>query len=188
MFQPNLFKISIIDTLRRGTIKVTVAKVSETKEDQQNLQILASRGVKLVADTHLTDVHKDIFDCISLPGGLGGAKVFAKSNELIHMLKEQKLAGRIYSSICASPALVFSPHGILEGVSKATCYPSMQNLLPEFIDEDSKKQKVVVDGKCITSQGPCTAVEFALCIVGHLTDDSNANEVAKGMLFDLKQN
>jgi putative intracellular protease/amidase len=46
-----------------------------------------------------------------------------------------------------------------------TCYPALHSHLLSgcvFID-----QPVVVDGSFITSQGPGTAVEFALTLVGH---------------------
>ena len=46
--------------------------------------------------------------------------------ELIELLKAQKGASKFYAAICASPAVVFAPHGLLDGVDKAVCYPLEQ--------------------------------------------------------------
>ena len=47
-------------------------------------------------------------------GGLGGAQAFANSEKLVNMLKKQKESNRPYGAICASPALVLEPHGLLK--------------------------------------------------------------------------
>jgi 4-methyl-5(b-hydroxyethyl)-thiazole monophosphate biosynthesis len=44
-------------------------------------------------------------------------------------------------------------------------------------------QRVVVDGNCITSQGPGTALEFAIELLRRLFDDTKAQQVAEPMLF-----
>jgi len=43
-------------------------------------------------------------------------------------------------------------------------------------------QPVVVDGNCITSQGPATALEFALTLVERLVGKARRREVAADML------
>lgn len=47
-------------------------------------------------------------------GGLGGAEAFASSEKLVNMLKKQAESNKPYGAICASPALVFEPHGLLK--------------------------------------------------------------------------
>ena len=49
---------TIIDILRRANIEVTVASVG-------NLQVTASRGVKLVADKLIDDCEDEAFDLIA---------------------------------------------------------------------------------------------------------------------------
>jgi protein deglycase len=44
---------------------------------------------------------------------------------------------------------------------------------------------VVIDGNLITSQGPGTAMAFALQLVETLTDKETRDAVAAGMLFEL---
>jgi 4-methyl-5(b-hydroxyethyl)-thiazole monophosphate biosynthesis len=43
-------------------------------------------------------------------------------------------------------------------------------------------ERVVVDGNCVTSQGPGTALEFALTLVALLYDNAKASAVAAPML------
>jgi 4-methyl-5(b-hydroxyethyl)-thiazole monophosphate biosynthesis len=161
----------IVDTLRRAGAEVTVTSVDK-------LEVTASRGMKLVADTLIADCAGRTYDCIVLPGGMPGAEHLRDSTKLIAMLKKQKQAGRLYGAICASPAVALHPHGLLEGVN-ATCYPAMQGKLdPAHISNE----RVVVDGKCVTSQGPGTAIEFALTIVEHLIGPAKKKEIATAMV------
>lgn len=163
--------VCIIDTLRRAGVDVTVASVGK-------IQVTASRGVKLVADALIADCTSRTYDCIALPGGMPGAEHLRDSAELIGMLKKQKAAGKLYAAICASPAVALYPHGLLEGV-RATCYPSMQNKLDPA---HASNERVVVDGNCVTSQGPGTAIEFALKLVELLFGPQKAKEVGDPML------
>ncbi len=163
--------VCLIDTLRRAGAEVTVASVDK-------LQVTASRGVKLVADALIADCTAQTYDCIALPGGMPGAEHLRDSVELIEMLKKQRAAGRLYAAICASPAVALHPHGLLEGV-KATCYPGFRNKLDRAHASD---ERVVVDGNCVTSQGPGTAIEFALKLVELLFGPTKAKEVGDPML------
>ncbi len=164
--------VCIIDTLRRGGAELTVASVSK-------LQVTASRGVKIVADARIGDCVGQTYDCIALPGGMPGAEHLRDTAELIGMLKKQKQAGRLYAAICAAPAVALLPHGLLDGVHRATCFPSFRNRLDPAQASD---ERVVVDGNCVTSQGPGTAIEFALKLVELLFGAPKADEVATAML------
>src|SRR4030042_1837474 len=168
--------VCIIDTLRRAGAEVTVATV-ET-QNLASLQVTASRGVKLVADARIADCASQTYDCIALPGGMPGAEHLRDSAELIEMLKKQKQAGRLYGAICAAPAVALRPHGLLDKV-RATCFPSLRNKLdPAYVSTD----RVVVDGNCVTSQGPATAIDFALKLVELLFGPAKAKEVGSAML------
>lgn len=107
-----------------------------------------------------------------------GAKHLRDSKELIKILKQQKNEGRLYGAICASPAVVLQSHGLLEG-RRATNHPSFSNMLENREDINSR---VVVDGNCVTSRGPGTAIEFALKLVEILYGIETAEEVAGPMI------
>ena len=49
-------------------------------------------------------------------------------------------------------------------------------------NKEAAEQRVVVDGNCITSQGPGTALEFSLKLVEVLFGKEKANEIAKLMI------
>lgn len=164
--------VTIIDVLRRANVEVTVASVGDR-------QVTASRGVNLVADCLIGECTHKVYDLIVLPGGLPGANHLRDCELLIDMLKAQKQAGRLYAAICASPAVALVPHGLLDGKA-ATCYPSCNDQLP---DASKAEQRVVVDGNCITSQGPGTAMEFAVELIRQLVGDTKADEVAAGLLM-----
>ena len=158
--------VGIIDILRRAGAEVTVASVDD-------LQITASRGVKITADCLISDCMDQTFDLIALPGGMPGAEHFRESSQLVDMLKKQREAGRLYAAICASPAVVFQPHGLLAG-KKATCHPGRKDTLE---NKEAADSRVVVDGNCITGQGPGSAMEFALKLVELLLGKEKMKQV-----------
>jgi len=163
--------VILIDILRRAETEVTVASAGE-------LQITASRGVKIVADALIRDCAGKNYDLIVLPGGLPGAENLRDSPTLIQLLEEQRQAGRLYGAICASPAVALAHHGLLED-RKATCYPGFHDKLP---DSSDAKERVVADNNCITSQGPGTALEFALVLVERLHGQEKAQAIAEQTL------
>jgi protein deglycase len=161
--------VVIIDVLRRSGVEVMVVAIDK-------LGITAANGVRIIADKLLSECISDQFDLIVLPGGMPGAENLRDSSQLITMLKEQQKAGRWVAAICASPVVILQHHGLLAG-KRATCYPSMQGQLT-----NSEQARVVVDGNCVTSQGPGTAVEFALKLVEVLFDKKKAKSVADAMV------
>ncbi len=167
--------VIMIDVLRRAELDVTVASVHE-------LQITCARGVRVVADKLITECVGTKFDMIALPGGLPGADHLRDSEVLKKMLIEQQSSENYVAAICASPAVVFQTHGLLKD-KKATCYPAFVDHLG---DPSAANSKVVVDGYCITSQGPGTAIEFSLKLVELLSGLEKAREVASAMLVDYK--
>jgi 4-methyl-5(b-hydroxyethyl)-thiazole monophosphate biosynthesis len=143
--------ITVIDVLRRANIKVDVVGIED--------EIVAGRnGVKILCDKIITDVKPDDYDGIVLPGGNPGYKNLENSQQVINFIKAYNNRGKLIAAICASPTIL-EKIGVLEG-KKATCYPTMKDKLKNYVDE-----RVVVDKNVITSQGPGTAIEFALEIV-----------------------
>ncbi len=165
--------VAIADTLRRAGAEVTVASITG------ELQITASRNVKIVADKLLVDCIKETYDLIVLPGGALGSQNLGECSELVTLLQQQQQAGRFYAAICAAPAEVLQHHGLLKGL-RATCYPH-PDLTKQL--EHYESARVVVDGSCITSQGPGTALEFAIKLVELLFDKNKAEQIAEEMLY-----
>lgn len=166
--------VTIIDVLRRAQAEVTVASI------ERETTVTCARGCKLTADTTLNEVKKETFDLIAVPGGSQGAAALGKNRALIEMIKANRSNRRWYAAICAAPALVLAQHDLLEG-KRATCYPSFKDQLPRFIDAP-----VVVDGHCITSQGPGTALAFALKLVELTLGEDKSRKIAESMIVPLE--
>jgi len=164
--------VCIVDTLRRAGADVTIASV------ETMLQITASRGTKLVADTRIDNRAGKVYDLIVIPGGMPGAEHLRDSKTLATLLKAQRDAGRLYAAICAAPVVVLQHHGLLAGRA-ATCHPGFVSKLenPAKVDD-----RVVVDANCVTSRGPGTAVEFALTLIEMLYNAEKAREIGTHML------
>jgi len=167
--------VCIIDVLRRAGAAVTIASVDR-------LQIVASKGVKIVADCLIAECIDKTYDLIALPGGMPGAEHLRDSKELVSMLKRQRDEGRLYAAICAAPAVVLYPNDLLEG-HRFTCHPDFAHLLKETKPADSP---VVVDGNLITSRGAGTAIVFSLKLVELLFDEQKVKEVAQGMALSVE--
>ena len=165
--------VTIIDVLRRAGVKVTVASVAP----DSRLQITAARGTRIVSDTHIDQVAQQDFDLIALPGGMPGATHLRDCAALIAQLKRQRQAGKWYAAICASPAVVFASHQLEDDVA-ATAYPSFTGQLHHF-----RNERTVVDKNCITSQGPGTALEFALTLVEALLGPDKREDVGTPMVL-----
>lgn len=168
--------LSPVDVMRRAGMDVTTVSISSS------LEVTGAHGVVVKSDKLFADVDFDGAEWIVCPGGLGGAQNLAAFEPLAKMLKSRVEANQKVAAICASPALVFAPLGIIKG-RKATCYPGMESYCAgsEMIDTF-----VVKDGCVITGQGPAAAIEFALAIVAESLGAEKAAEVAAGMLYDRK--
>jgi len=142
---------TIVDVLRRAGIGVdTVSMVGGV--------VTSSHDVKIMADKKISDVSVENYDGIVLPGGSPGFVNLGKSSKLKELLEQFNERGKLIAAICGAPSVLAKYH-LLDN-KRATIYPGMERELPYPRDE-----KVVIDGNVITSQGPGTAMEFALAIV-----------------------
>ena len=164
--------VTLIDVLRRAEVEVVVASIESRR------MVTCARGSRLTADAMLMDVLAQEFDLIALPGGMPGAQALADHAPLAAKVREQAAAGRLFAAICAAPALALQGYGVLKQ-RRMTCYPAFSERLSgcTFVD-----QPVVVDGNCITSQGPATALPFALTLVEQLVGKAVRKSVAEAML------
>ncbi|KAJ3087684.1 Protein deglycase DJ-1zDJ-1 [Quaeritorhiza haematococci] len=167
-----------IDTLRRGKVDVTVAGLTGSQS------VECSRKVVLVPDVALSDIKdKTAFDAVILPGGLGGAEAFAKSEEVHALLKSYEAnPQKIVAAICAAP-IALNAAGVGKG-KHITSHPSVKDKLGAY---SYKEDRVVVDGNFVTSRGPGTAFEFALKLLEKLCGKETVQEVVAPMLlpFDV---
>ena len=164
--------VIIIDVLRRAGLEVTVAGLAGTGP------VLGSRGITVVAEADLAEVSDRTFDAVVLPGGLGGTHAMRDDSRVVDAVRAQVEAGRLTAAICAAP-LVFAAAGIAEGTA-LTAHPSVHAELRQGGARVST-ERVVRDGVLLTSQGPGTAMEFALAVAADLTSPEAAAEVRAAM-------
>lgn len=167
----SLETVAIVNVLRRAELEVTVASI------EPDLVLSGTRGIRLAADRLLIDARDHRWEMIVLPGGEKGADALGRHAPLLEMIYAQDEAGRPLAAICAAPALTLACHHLLDH-RRATCYPAFKSWLPNYVDE-----AVVVDGHVITSQGPGTAIPFALALVERLAGQPLRDKVAAGMLI-----
>ncbi|MBI4556109.1 MAG: DJ-1/PfpI family protein [Candidatus Hydrogenedentes bacterium] len=158
---------TIIDVLRRANINVVTAGLDSHP-------VTGSHGIKFIPDRTLEAAMKDDFDMVVLPGGLPGADNLNNDPRVHEILKKTAAAGKCTGAICAAP-VVLAKAGLLKGKS-ATSYPGFLDKMG-LPDVTVKKDRVVRDGKVITSRSPGTAMDFALEIVEMLTDKETRQNV-----------
>jgi 4-methyl-5(b-hydroxyethyl)-thiazole monophosphate biosynthesis len=95
------------------------------------------------------------------------------------LLKKMAAAGRYTTAICAAP-MALAQAGLLDG-KQATAYPGVLDSL-NLPHTRSLGDAVVVDGKVVTSQGPGTAMDFALTLIELLAGHVIRQQVEAGLV------
>lgn len=165
--------LATVDLLRRAGIEVKTVSINST------IAVRGAHGIEVAADITL-DACGDKARIYIVPGGMPGSANLAADRRVCELLASQHSRGGMIAAICAAPALVLAPLGIVEG-KDATCYPGMEEGLIAG-GANYKKQRVVRDGHIITGNGPSSAIPFALTIIEALEGQDKADEVAGGLL------
>ncbi|MDR2049901.1 MAG: DJ-1/PfpI family protein [Treponema sp.] len=168
-----------VDYLRRAGIEVTTASITASRT------VKGARGVPVVTDALLEDLSKqgrlspEAWDAVFIPGGMPGASNLAACPAVGKIFKEMAEAGKIFAAICASPAVVLAPLGLLEG-KNFTCFPGLEDTVK---GGKHSLEKVVVDGNLITSRAPGTAAAFALALIEKLAGPVTAKKIVEDTLL-----
>lgn len=160
--------VTIVDVLRRASIDVVTAALGANP-------VRGSHGISVTADERLDAVRAGDFDAVVLPGGMPGSKTLRDDLRVRALVQAAAREGRWLAAICAAP-IVLEAAGVLAG-RRATSYPG--NELPSAVYVE---ERVVVDGKLVTSRGAGTALEFALALVERLKGPDIAEKLRAGMI------
>jgi len=168
--------VTPIDYLRRAGIDVTVLGV-------EGRNVRGSHGITIVADAAFGEIEAaKTYDAVIVPGGMPGAAHLAESRNVVALIRRHFAAGHIIAALCAAPAVVLhGACGILAG-KRFTGFPGTESQVKGGLPVN---EKVVVDGNLITSKGAGTAGEFAVAIIGALTDSGTAETIAERVLLRL---
>lgn len=165
--------ITTIDIMRRAGFKLNTVSISS------NLDVTGAHGVTIKADSLFNETNFTDAEWLILPGGLPGASNLAEFQPLNELLIAHYNNNGNIAAICASPAVVLAPLGILDD-REAICYPGFEDAM-----KSAKKgyMPVCQDGNIITANGPSAATAFALAIVAKSIGEECAREVAEGLLL-----
>lgn len=162
------------DVLKRAGITVVTFGIDSK-------HITGAHGLKIETDRYDAEYTPD-FDVLILPGGMPGATNLASSKMVVNALLEQEKKNKLIAAICASPAVVLGPLGILEG-KEATCFPGCDR---EFYPSFEFSNELVVKSKnLITGKGPGAAWNFSLEIINSLVMGQEAEKIIKSTYLPI---
>lgn len=157
--------ITPIDLLRRAGAKVTIAALGNSPH------VTGRCNITMHADTTLVEAAQTTYDLIFLPGGPGVLNLRGDMR-VRELVQQQAAAGRWLAAICAAPT-VLNDAGLLED-RRYTAHFSVAKELPHIL----KDERVVVDGKIITSRGAGTSLDLGLVLIEQLFSAEKAREIA----------
>ena len=163
--------VTVVDILRRAEVEVVTASL-------KGEIVQGSHKVRILADTSLDRIDPMKFDAIVLPGGFPGFKNLKEDERVLNMVRKMNDKDKYIAAICGAPSVLIKAD-ILRG-RKATVNPAGREEMKtnaNYVDE-----RVVVDGKLITSQSPGTAMEFALTLVEILAGNDKMKSIKEQTL------
>lgn len=162
-----------LDILRRACMPVQTVSI------MGNRTVTGAHGARIEADLMLGDEDMSAAEWLILPGGMPGATNLAACEPLNDLLKAQNERGGKIAAICASPAVVLAPLGILNGLD-ATCYPGMAT--DSSLINWKEDEPVVSTNTVITAHGPGASLLFGLTIAAVSTGLAFAHEIGEAMM------
>lgn len=165
--------VTLIDLLRRAQIDVVTASLTE------DLAVIASRGITLLADTTLDAMLEEELAMIVLPGGQPGTDNLNADQRIHQLLKRMATEDKWLAAICAAP-MVLATAGLLNGF-QATAYPGVLDA-DKWSQITLREDAVVIDGRRVTSRGPGTAMDFALTLIELLMGSARREQVAVSLV------
>lgn len=185
--------ITTIDILRRAEVGVVVAGL-------EGDLITGSHQITVRTDTTLETLVAEAntanlvcqFEALVLPGGPAAKSLQndPRISELIQLFAQQE---RWIAAICAAP-MVLAKQGILEAKAITSFYApeavqkALEGIEPLNLEIGAiglyKTDRVVVDGKIVTSRGAGTTLDFGLQLVAELVGIDKAETIARSIHSD----
>ena len=156
-----------VDLLRRAGAEVTTAALAES------IHVTGRGGVTVHADVPLSAAAGS-FDCLFLPGG-PGTKALRADPRVAERVRRQHAEGGWIAAICAAPTVLHDA-GLLAG-RRYTAHFSVAGELPAILADE----RVVADGRLLTSRGAGTALDFGFLLIEKLFSAEKAGEVRRSV-------
>lgn len=164
--------LATLDILRRAGMDILTVSINPSFE------VTGHSGVTVQADVVMTDDMGEP-EWVIVPGGMPGAQNLADDHRVRHMLQKQNDTQGFIAAICAAPAVVLAPLGILNGLN-ATCYPGFEAACSQ---SELNGARVEVTPRVITAAGPGCTFEFAFAIVEKAFGKEKADQVRAAMIM-----
>ncbi len=184
--------LTVVDYLRRAGENVITVSVPTDGNGKSNAVVTGSHKIPVVADRSFQDFTSELGDSVPdavyFPGGMPGASNLAANQFLFNLIIKMERKGKLVAAICAAPAVVLAPTGILSN-RRWTCYPGMEENLAEYCGSEIKAQELtenshhisnvpfVLDNNVLTGRGPGTAEPFAMKFVEILAGEATAEKI-----------
>ena len=164
-----------VDVMRRAGMEVFTVSMTDKR------LVRGATGNNIMADIGISDLDPEQIDWLVFPGADKSEDAVNLDESLNDIVKDHWDKGGNIAAICAAPALILGPLGIIKGV-KVTGYP--------FLKEDLERnggiysdESVVIGDRMITSKGPGTTLEFALAIVRKAKGPETEKALREGMVI-----
>jgi 4-methyl-5(b-hydroxyethyl)-thiazole monophosphate biosynthesis len=163
--------LAVIDVLRRADIAAKTVSVTGARN------VTGAHDIVVVADLLFEEADYASCEMIVLPGGMPGTTNLSRHEGLVKQIGAFAQNGKWIAAICAAPSIL-GKMSLLKG-KRATSFPGYEN---DMIGAAYTEERVVLDGKFITSRGAGTAMEFALKLVELLKDEHTAAVLREKMI------
>lgn len=160
--------VAPVDILRRADVEVVMASMNGT------LSVTGSHQIVIMADALIEDLDLSEFDALVMPGG-PAVGTLRQDGGAIELARTFGDAGKLVGAICAAP-LLLQDAGMLEG-KRHTAHQSVRGELTGALDD-----RVVVDGRLVTSRGAGAAIDFGLRMVEELVGAEKAREISAAIM------
>ena len=163
--------LTVVDVLRRADIAVQSVSMTGSRT------VRGGHDIAVTADLLFQEADYGKCEMIVLPGGMPGTANLAKHEGLAKQLKGFAQSGKWLAAICAAPS-VLGGLSLVKG-KRVTSYPGFEQ---QMTGAEYTEERVVRDGKLITSRGPGTAIEFSLELVKVLKSEQTAAALRNAMI------
>lgn len=184
--------LTVVDYLRRAGENVITVSVPLDGSGKASAVVTGSHNIPVIADRAFKDfvegLGDSLPDAVYFPGGMPGASNLAENQFLFNLITRMERKGKLIAAICAAPAVVLAPSGVLAN-RRWTCYPGMEENLSEYcgsavkaaeLTENSQHIKnvpFVLDNNVLTGRGPGTAEQFAMKLVELTAGEAVAEKI-----------
>jgi cyclohexyl-isocyanide hydratase len=128
-------------------------------------------GLTLIPDVSFADAPQ--FDVLFVPGGSGINQIMTDETT-IAFLQQQANHAKYITAVCTG-SLILAAAGLLKGKRATTHWLSLEIL--DILGVETVKQRVVIDGNCITGGGVTSGIDFALVVAAEIFGESVARRI-----------